>query len=57
MALSAPPGPPTPFATQANGHMGGQPPRQMDTEDRYASGVTRQGWFEGTTRDFGDTPR
>lgn len=57
MALSAPPGPSTPFATQANGHTAGQPPRQMDAEDRYASGVTRQGWFEGTTRDFGGTPR
>eukprot|EP00891_Asterochloris_glomerata_P005644 jgi/Astpho2/5644/fgenesh1_pg.00079_%23_78_t len=53
----APPGPSTPFATQANGHTAGQPPRQMDAEDRYASGVTRQGWFEGTTRDFGGTPR
>ena len=57
MALSAHPGPATPFATQAGGHTAGQPPRQMDTEDRYASGVTRQGWFEGTTHDFGDTPR
>ena len=57
MALSAHPGPPTPFATQATGPTAGQFPRQMDTDDRYASGVTRQGWFEGTTHNFGDTPR
>ena len=57
MALSAHPGPPTPFVTQATGPTAGQPPRQMETDDRYASGVTRQGWFEGTTHDFGDTPR